>query len=284
MSETSSNRVKRLLAALAVVALATTVTHPALAGHGGKSGSNSNAGSNSVSNNRNSNKNVNINTNINTNTATATAIANVKVDVNTSSGGNSAPGGAGVGSFPTPSVVPTGYPEFTGAQASGSGGSGCCSDTSSPATTGWLPNSLDLGHEIKSRDLTDVKWDYALSCRDEIGEPMFIQVSEQGDGNMSVTATDGGGITWDRFEMYGGTEAHPFKIKKVSNDLGDNWQWHGIRNGTPGVSMTGTLHRTKGHENVPDKWAYVEIQNVGGGSRTFTTATCSDHQTISARD
>lgn len=258
---------KRLVIALAVVALATTVT-PALAkskGTGPGTGV-----STSVSGNHNTNVNRNTNININTNTATATATANVKIKINLPSGDSG--GGAGSTAGVPATVITSGFSPFVGAAPS-TGGGGCCApDTATPATTGIIGNSLDLAHAYQRSMGTPNKWDFDLVGKDEIGNAMFVKVSQAGDGEMSVTTTDGRGITWDRFEMYGGPDKdHPLVIKKV----GDNqWEWSGYRNGTPGVRMTGDLYRTGTGNDT--RWLYVEVQDIGGGSREFTRATLKD--------
>lgn len=233
---------------------------------GSKGNGNGAATSSSISGNRNTNKNTNIN--INTNTATATAIANVKIKINLPQQQSGGASGAGAPGFtPTQGEVSS-FTPFSGAQAAASSGGGGALDTSTPASFGWMPNSLDLGHAYPRSMGTPNKWDFDLVGTDEIGNAMFVKVSQTGDGEMSVTTTDKLGITWDRFEMYGGPDKdHPLVIKKV----GDNqWEWSGYRNGTPGVRMTGDLYRTS------TGWAYVEVQDIGGGSRVFTRATLKD--------
>ena len=250
---------KFLLATCAVLAI--TASQPSFAGgKGGNQGGGTGVG---ISNNRNVNKNTNVNTNININRNSATAIANVKINL---PGGGSGGGAGATGGIPSTTIT-SGFTSFSGAAPSGGGGS-CCNSNDVGGGWGWVPNSLSLGQywprALKSKE---DKWDVDLVCTDEIGELMSVKLAAGAD-DMSVTVTDDSGITWDRFEMYSSIDKeHPFKIGKV----GDNqWFWHGYRNGMAGVTMTGTLSRT-------DKgFKYIELQDIGGGTRLFTNATCHD--------
>jgi hypothetical protein len=213
--------------------------------------------------NMNTNKNININKN--TATATATAVLNAQINVknNISSGG-----GAGGGPW---ADIPQSFGQVSTVQpfiGSGGGvsGGGITPDLWSAPTWGVFPNTLDLSHPIvRSMPSNSKKWAYDLSCRDG-ANMLAVKFSTDGDGDMSITETDGGGITWDRFEMYNNVA-----LKKINDN---QWEWSGTRANVPGVKLTGDVMRD------PDKntWRYVERQNVGGGTRDFTNASCKLRQ------